>query len=247
VSLQDVVNAINTVSGFSASIQQGDGVSALPNGIITTAGLSYLKVVSTTGQAITAANGPDNAGPSVLTALGLPAGSSPIVTGGDAADVASYAAVIAQINATAADSNYQGNNLINGAGHDLTVQVNELSTTPITVSSVSSTQTGLSLEASVTWGTSAEINTTIGKINNALSTLQTQASGFANSLSLLQTRQDFTTNLVNTLQDGASQLTIADKNEEGANLLALQTQQQLGIEALSLSSQANQSVLRLFA
>ena len=71
------------------------------------------------------------------------------------------------------------------------------------------------------------------------------ASGFANSLSLLQTRQDFTTNLVNTLQDGASQLTIADKNEEGANLLALQTRQSLSTTALSLANQSSRLDRRL--
>ena len=45
---------------------------------------------------------------------------------------------------------------------------------------------------------------------------------------------------------GADNLVLADTNEEGANMLALQTRQQLSIQALSLASQANQAVLRLF-
>jgi flagellin-like hook-associated protein FlgL len=128
------------------------------------------------------------------------------------------------------------------------VQVNELSQGAITINNTDLTNTGLGLGAAATnaWATTTDINTDIAAIDAALSKLASTASGFANSLSLIQTRQDFTNNLINTLKDGSSSLTIADKNEEGANMLALQTQQQLGIEALSLSSQANQSVLRLF-
>ena len=62
----------------------------------------------------------------------------------------------------------------------------------------------------------------------------------------MQIRQDFTKAMINTLQTGADALTLADSNEEGANLLALQTRQQLSTTALSLASQASQAVLRLF-
>jgi flagellin-like hook-associated protein FlgL len=48
------------------------------------------------------------------------------------------------------------------------------------------------------------------------------------------------------LKSGADNLVLADTNEEGANLLALQTRQQLSSTALSLASQADQQVLRLF-
>ena len=53
----------------------------------------------------------------------------------------------------------------------------------------------------------------------------------------MQTRQDFTKNLINTLQTGADNLVLADTNEEGANMLALQTRQQLSTTALSLANQ----------
>ena len=62
----------------------------------------------------------------------------------------------------------------------------------------------------------------------------------------MQNRQNFTKQMINTLQTGADELTLADTNEEGANMLALQTRQQLSITALSLASQSNQAVLRLF-
>ncbi|TXT17588.1 MAG: flagellin domain-containing protein [bacterium] len=76
--------------------------------------------------------------------------------------------------------------------------------------------------------------------------LRTESAGLASNLSILTTRQQFITDMVNTLVDGAGKLTNADTNEEGANMLLLQTRQQLGVTALSLSAQAAQSVLRLF-
>ena len=83
-------------------------------------------------------------------------------------------------------------------------------------------------------------------VATALTTLRTQATSFGSSLSVVQTRQDFTKSMVNTLQTGADNLVLADTNEEGANLLALQTRQSLSTTALSLSAQADQNVLRLF-
>jgi flagellin len=62
----------------------------------------------------------------------------------------------------------------------------------------------------------------------------------------VQSREDFTNNMINTLETGAANLTLADTNEEGANLLALQTRQQLSTTSLSLATQADQNVLRLF-
>jgi flagellin-like hook-associated protein FlgL len=63
---------------------------------------------------------------------------------------------------------------------------------------------------------------------------------------VIQIRQSFTSATINTLQTGADNLTLADNNQEGANLLALQTRQQLSTQALSLSAQTDQAVLRLF-
>ena len=83
-------------------------------------------------------------------------------------------------------------------------------------------------------------------IATALTTLQTQSSAIASSLSVVQTRQSFTNAMINTLQTGANNLTVADPNQEGANLLALQTRQSLATTALSLSAQSDRNVLRLF-
>ncbi|WP_417689744.1 flagellin [Roseibium sp.] len=97
-----------------------------------------------------------------------------------------------------------------------------------------------------TFGLDSNIDKTLSSLKKAQDTLRSQASTFGTNLSIVQTRQDFTTSLINTLEEGAGKLTLADTNEEGANLLALQTQQSLASTSLSLAAQADQNVLRLF-
>ncbi|MCB1681383.1 MAG: flagellin, partial [Alphaproteobacteria bacterium] len=77
-------------------------------------------------------------------------------------------------------------------------------------------------------------------------TVRSFGNSIANDLAIIQTREDFTKNTINNLQEGADKLTVADQNEEGANLLALQTRQTLGVTSLALASQSQQAVLRLF-
>jgi flagellin len=157
-----------------------------------------------------------------------------------------YNDVLAQIDTLAKDSSYNGINLLNG--DDLKVVFNETGSSTLTITGVTYSAVGLGL-SSVT-GTyfqdDANVDATISALDGALSALRTQASKFGSSLTTVQTRQDFTKQLINTLQTGADALVLADSNEEGANLLALQTRQQLSSTALSLSAQADQAVLRLF-
>ena len=101
------------------------------------------------------------------------------------------------------------------------------------------------LEADIKAGAAA-IEESIAAVDNAISTLRNWASEFGNNYSIVQSRESFTENLINVLTEGADKLTLADMNEESANMLALQTRQQLAINSLSLASQAAQSVLQLF-
>lgn len=91
-----------------------------------------------------------------------------------------------------------------------------------------------------------QINALVNSLETALTTLRTKSQTLGSNVALLQTRLEFTESYVNTLQGGADKLTLADLNEEGANLLALQTRQQLGISALSFAGQAEQGILALF-
>lgn len=90
------------------------------------------------------------------------------------------------------------------------------------------------------------IGESITQVEDAVSKLRNMASVFGNNYSIVENRENFTESLINVLEEGSDKLTLADMNEESANMLALQTRQQLAINSLSLASQAAQSVLSLF-
>jgi len=159
-------------------------------------------------------------------------------------DKASYKAIQDQIDSIIGDAGYRGTNLLDGG--TLSVTFNESGTSSLSVTGVTDDTAGLSLTPNGDLDTTANIQAEITKIKAALDTVRSQSASFGNNLNIIQTRQDFTQNLINVLQEGRDQLTVADKNEEGAKLLSLQTTQQLGITSLSLASQANQSILKLF-
>jgi flagellin len=156
-----------------------------------------------------------------------------------------YNETLKQITALANDSEYKGKNLLI-AGQTLVVKFEGADAT-LNVESKDSTATGLGLSNATAWAISTNIDATITALDGALSTLSSSASSMSSGLSIVTVRQDFSTNMVNTLQEGSDLLILADTNEEGANMLMLQTRQSLGTTALSLSSQAAQSVLKLFS
>ena len=153
--------------------------------------------------------------------------------------------IMQQINKLAKDSGYKGINLLQM--NTLTVIFNEDRSSQIEVKGVDASSTGLQISNPVnSWQTDENINKSITEAENAISKLRIMASDYGNYYSIVQNRQDFTKNLINVLTEGADNLTLADMNEESANMLALQTRQQLAINSLSLASQAAQSVLQLF-
>ncbi len=151
-----------------------------------------------------------------------------------------------QIDQLAKDSGFNGINLLNG--DNLKVNFNETGTSSVTINGFTDTTAGaLNIAAaSNNWVWNTDINTSLTAVSAATDTLRSQGAKLGASLTVVQTRQDFTKNIINTLQVGADNLTLADSNEEAANLTALQTRQQISTVALSLSNQANQQVLRLF-
>jgi flagellin len=160
-----------------------------------------------------------------------------------------FGEILTQIDQLAADSGFNGINLLDTTNSsDLTVTLNETGTSSVTVAAVDFSAAGDLAIANATnnWGGLADITAASTDLTAALTTLRSQAQSFGSNLSTVQIRQEFTKAMINTLQSGADSLTLADSNEEGANLLALQTRQQLSTTALSLASQASQAVLRLF-
>ena len=157
--------------------------------------------------------------------------------------------ILTQIDQMAKDSGYNGINLL--LGNSLKTTFNEKTgkdQSSMTITGVTFDSQGLSLDSVATGGfqTNKQVNTILDKLTTALTTLRTQASNFGSNLSVVQTRKDFTNNMVDTLQTGSDNLVAADTNAESANLLALQTRQQLSTKALSLANQADQSILSLF-
>ncbi|MFL5039603.1 MAG: flagellin [Xanthobacteraceae bacterium] len=150
-----------------------------------------------------------------------------------------------QIDQLAADAGFNGKNLLDG--DNLAVVFNEGGTSSLTITGVTFDSAGLAIDGAVAnWAGDADIDAALTDLTAGLTKLRSQSKTFGSNLSTVQTRQDFTKSMINTLRTGADNLTLADPNEEGANLLALQTRQQLSTTALSLAAQADQNVLRLF-
>jgi flagellin-like hook-associated protein FlgL len=158
-------------------------------------------------------------------------------------------ALMAQVDFLAADSGYKGINFLDS--DPLEVKFDEDGTSKITLQGFdASWASGLLVtdQTSLNWADDdgTIIGDAISDLDAATSTLRSEAKTMSSNLSVVTIRQDFTEKMINTLEDGAVNLTIADMNEEGANMLMLQTRQALGTTSLSLASQAAQSVLRLF-
>jgi flagellin len=160
--------------------------------------------------------------------------------------VAQYNNVLDQINTTAQDSSFNGINLLNGDTLNLTFD--ETGASKLSITGVTFNDAGLGL-STLSQGTdfldSNSANTVLSQLTAASTTLRTEASSLGSNLSTVQIRQDFNKNLINVLQTGASNLTLADTNEEAANSQALSTRQSIAVSALALANQSQQSVLQL--
>jgi flagellin len=160
--------------------------------------------------------------------------------------VSQYNNIVTQITTTAQDSSFNGINLLNGDNLKLTF--NETGKSTLNITGVTYNAAGLGVNALVS-GTDFLDNTSANKALIALSaastSLRTEASALGSNLSIVQIRQDFSKNLINVLQTGSSNLTLADTNEEAANSQALSTRQSIAVSALALANQSQQSVLQL--
>src|SRR5258706_911405 len=257
IPVPDVVAAgnVNSIDSFNAAL--------------TTAGIGLVASLASNGS-ITFTSANDNA--SQTLTLGTTAAANTVAlsgtgtfalvtpTGGaagqplaDAASqtiranlVAQYNNVITQITTTAQDASFNGINLLNG--DDLKLTFNETGKSTLNIKGVTFDAAGLGLAPLVS-GTdfldNASAKATITKVTSASDALRTQASTLGSNLSIVQIRQDFSKNLINVLQTGSANLTLADTNEEAANSQALSTRQSIAVSALALANQSQQSVLQL--
>jgi len=160
--------------------------------------------------------------------------------------VAQYNNVLTQINTTAQDASFNGVNLLNG--DTLKLVFNETGRSTLSITGVTFNSAGLGLSTLVS-GTdfldNSSANKALTALSSASSTLRSEASSLGSNLSIVQIRQDFNKNLINVLQTGSSNLTLADTNEEAANSQALSTRQSIAVSALALANQSQASVLQL--
>jgi flagellin len=160
--------------------------------------------------------------------------------------VAQYNNVLQQINTTSQDSSFNGINLLNG--DTLSLTFDETGRSTLNITGVTFNDAGLGL-STLTSGTdfldSNSANAALSSLDAASTTLRSEASALGSNLSIVEIRQDFSKNLINVLQTGASNLTLADTNEEAANSQALSTRQSIAVSALALANQSQQSVLQL--
>jgi flagellin-like hook-associated protein FlgL len=160
--------------------------------------------------------------------------------------VSQYNNVLAQITSTAQDASFNGVNLLNG--DTLKLVFDETGKSTLSITGVTYNSAGLGL-SSLTSGTDFLDNSSANKVLTALdsasTTLRSEASTLGSNLSIVQVRQDFNKSLIDVLQTGSSNLTLADTNELAAESQALSTRQSIAVSALSLANQSQASVLQL--
>ena len=231
-TVDQIATAINSNASLSGKIKATNNAGQLQISNLSTSALTVTGVNTSTGKADGGTGTGSIAGNTVRSNL-----------------VTQFNQLKDQLDKTAADSSFNGINLLQG--DQLKLFFNELSTSSIAIQStnsagVSSSTLGITSATNVEFQNNTSLDSRLQSLQTALTTVASQASAFGSNLSVVQNRQTFTNAMVNTLQTGADGLTLADGNLEGANMLALQTRQQLSIQALSLASQTNQAVLRLF-
>lgn len=256
VSLQSTVELLNRTQ---ERLSTGKKVnSALDNPVNFFAAQSHLQRASDLAgrkdgmseaiQVVKAAN----AGIEGITALiesakGLATAARTAGTAEAATLATQFNTILDQIDDLSDDAGYKGTNLLDDT--DLTIEFNEDGSNTLVISGfdASTSSSGLDIaDATNSWASSTDIDAAVVDLDAALDELRANSSTLSSNLAIVNARQDFTTKMINTLTTGADNLTLADMNEEGANMLMLQTRQALSTTALSLSAQAAQSVLRLF-
>lgn len=186
--------------------------------------------------ALTAADATANA----VASENLTFGSASSVVAGLEQD---YNTILSQIDDIVEDASFRGVNLL--SGDNLNTFFNEDRSSSLQTDGVDFSSAGLGI-AAANFRNETVATAALDEISNAIGTVRAFGNSIANDLAIIQTRRDFTESTINTLEAGRDDLTVADQNEEGANLLALQTRQTLGVTSLSLASQSQQAVLRLF-
>ena len=243
-TVQDVVDGINT----NATLNPNGNGTAIKAALVG----GNLQITSSSGQTVALSSDDTDAKLQLLLGSKTNEGTAVAAAGTNFVDTTrqsiatQFDDILKQIDQTIQDSSYGGINLLQG--QDLKVTFNETGTSSITVKSVNYTANGdLGIANSThSFISNDDVDVASANLKRASDKIAAQSAVFAANQTVIQNRSTFTKTLVDTLNAGADSLTAADQNQESANLLALNTQQQLAQSTLSLASQANAAITRLF-
>jgi flagellin-like hook-associated protein FlgL len=232
-TVDEIVTAINSDTNLSKGLKASND-----NGTLRLKNLSTVEL--------------EVAGGSALETSGTATATDKVTIDGNATRsnlVTQFNELRDQLDKIADDSSFNGVNLLQG--DLLTLTFNESGTSTLDIQrtggkAINSVNLGQDQATNKEFESDTSLDARLNKLTTSLNTIRSQASSFGSNLSMVQNRQDFSKTMINTLKSGADNLTLADQNEEAANMLSLQTRQQLSQTALSLANQANQGVLRLF-
>jgi flagellin-like hook-associated protein FlgL len=159
-----------------------------------------------------------------------------------------FNSLLPQLDDLVQDATFNGTNLLNGSSANLSVSLNTDNASGLSVTGVDATANGLGITpVTNNFASTSDITSTNSQLTGALSTLRSTTANFGNNATLIQTNQDFTSNLISNLQSASDNLTQADPDQEAANLLAQQAQTQLSTASLNISGQTKEAVLKLFS
>jgi flagellin-like hook-associated protein FlgL len=255
ITLGTGAGQVNSIAAFNAALSSaGIGLTATfaSDGSVTLTSVNDNASQTLTTGTTAAANNIAISGTDTATLVTPPGGvaGQPLPDQNSqntrASLVSQYNNIIAQITTTSQDASFNGINLL--FGDDLKLTFNETGKSTLSIPGVTYDAAGLGLGplvANKDFLDNASANAVIAKVSAASDQLRSEASSLGSNLSIVQIRQDFAKNLINVLQTGSANLTLADSNEEAANSQALSTRQSIAVSALALSNQSQASVLQL--
>jgi flagellin-like hook-associated protein FlgL len=252
----DTVTVADGTTTATYTAANGDTIQTLLDTVNNTGGLNVTAALNGSGQLQFTATAAVNitiggtlagAGHGTLYGiLGLDVGTAVNTANIARANLATqFDDVLSRINEVAADSGFNGVNFLTGSSSR--INFNETGTSSLVINGSPATSSALGVAASTNhFEFNTDIDTAVRNITGALNSLKTIATIIGSTSTIMQSRMDFNKSMINTLGAGADALTISDTNEDSAKLLALQTRQQMAATSLMLSSNNDNSVLRLF-
>jgi len=162
---------------------------------------------------------------------------------------ADFKALLKAIKSAVDNAAFDGGNILNGSlTNGIKFLANADATSFVTLSAKNFSLGGSILELSMSDSllTLSGATTALGKLDDSITQLNSALGDIGAQAKQIEAHNTFVTKLVDALESGIGNLVDADLAKESARLQALQVQQQLGAQALSIANQAPQIILSLF-